>query len=39
MNIRNTKTRNVTGFGRNDMVLTIMQTPDIYFDVFSDRAS
>jgi hypothetical protein len=30
MDIRNTKTRNVTGIGRNDMVLTITQTPDIY---------
>ena len=30
MNIRNTKTKNVTGIRRNDMVLTIILSPDIY---------
>jgi len=37
MNTRNTKTRNVTGIGRNDMVLTITQTPDIYVSFFYIR--
>jgi hypothetical protein len=33
MNIRNTKIGKVNGIGRNDMILTTVQSPDIYVSV------